>query len=374
MEKVNEIKNAIQQANNICLIPNNNEPESIVSALALFYTLKELNKNVNLIIDELPQKLNFLTPSIDFINTPKNFVISIPRSSADISQIYYEKNEHHLKIHLTIDKGRIKKENLAFYFEDAKPDLIITIGIQDFHQQLSERLNSFGFLLGSSILNIDNDFKNKKFGTINIVELGSLTEIILNAIRTIGWQISQNSANCLLSGLMIYYENFKSRKTSSDVFETAAELIKRGANNNQITENLYKTTDNEMNILGIIFQNMKTEDNTSLSLIENNQNIKNLREEDVRSLIDKLKTLGIKNNILVLWKNNISSIEGFFYSTTEDSIKKITEHYNIKSKNNLVWLSINNLDIYTVKEKIIALLKESKNNILEAQIAELKSS
>ena len=250
MEKANEIKNIIQEAKNICIIPNNNEPESISSALALFYTLRELSKNVNLIADELPQKLSFLTPSIDFINTPKNFVISIPRSSADVSQIYYEKNDDNLKIHLTIDKGQIKKENLSFYFEDAKPDLIITLGIQDFQKQLSDKLNPFGFLLGSSILNIDNNYQaNKKFGTINIIEPESIAEITSNIIEIAEGKINDHAATSLLTGLIIYYENFKSHKTSADVFNMAADLIKKGAKNREIMDNLYKSMDNEIKIL-----------------------------------------------------------------------------------------------------------------------------
>src|SRR3989344_3230838 len=103
----------------ICVIPSqNNEPESLSAALALFYTLKELGKNVNLIVEEFPEKLNFLVPPLDFISSPKNFVISIPRSLADISQIYYEKSEENLKIHLTVDRGQLKKDGVLFYFSD----------------------------------------------------------------------------------------------------------------------------------------------------------------------------------------------------------------------------------------------------------------
>ena len=94
MESLQEAKKCIAEANNICIIPSQtNEPESLTSALALFYTLKELHKNVNPIMEDLPEKLSFLTPSLDFISSPKNFVISIPRAQADVSQIYYEKNE-----------------------------------------------------------------------------------------------------------------------------------------------------------------------------------------------------------------------------------------------------------------------------------------
>jgi len=41
MESLQEAKKCIAEANNICIIPSQtNEPESLTSALALFYTLK----------------------------------------------------------------------------------------------------------------------------------------------------------------------------------------------------------------------------------------------------------------------------------------------------------------------------------------------
>src|SRR5579863_3886819 len=139
-----EIKNLITSAKNICVIPSQtNEPESLTSALALFYTLREMGKNVNLIMPSLPENLGFLTPSIDYISQPKNLVISVPRNVAEVSQVYYENSEEALKIHLTIEKGAIKKENISMYFSDAKPDAIITLGIKDFIKELESKLDSF---------------------------------------------------------------------------------------------------------------------------------------------------------------------------------------------------------------------------------------
>ena len=109
-----EVKNLISQAKNIYVIPAENSEEAVPCALALFYTLKHLNKNVNIVIDNFPEKLNFLVPSLDFISYPRNFVISIPASVAEVSQVYYEKSEENLKIHLTLDKGTIKKDNISF--------------------------------------------------------------------------------------------------------------------------------------------------------------------------------------------------------------------------------------------------------------------
>jgi hypothetical protein len=190
--EIQEIKQTVSEAKNICLIPENS-PEAITSTLALFYTLKELGKNVNLILDPssdgLPENLKFLSPSLDFVSYPKNFVIAIPNKIANVSQIFYEKNDESLKIHLTVENGNINKDNISLYFSEAKPDLIITLGIKDYAKELSGRLNTFGFLLDSPILNIDTSLdslekmqENKKFGKINVVEDRPLFEIIMRLI------------------------------------------------------------------------------------------------------------------------------------------------------------------------------------------------
>ena len=235
-----QAKQLIRESKNIYVIPaQTNEPESITGALALFYTLKELNKNVNLIIEELPEKFKFLVPSLDFISFPKNFVISIPQKIANISQIYYEKNEEALKVHLTLDKGHIKKADISFYFSEPRPDLIITLGIQDFKVQLLDRLDSFGFLMNSPILNIDNKQENKNFGKINLIKDYSFSEILITLIKLINEDlIKKETANCLLTGLIIYTDNFKNSKTTAEIFEIAGLLMKKGANIKEIIGNI----------------------------------------------------------------------------------------------------------------------------------------
>ena len=234
MENIIETKQIISDSKNIYLITSQ-APEAITSTLALFYTLKDLGKNVNLLIDILPENLKFLAPSLDFISYPKNFVISVPNSVANVSQIYYEKNDDGLKIHLTLENGNIKKDNISFYFAEAKPDLIITVGIKDYQKELAEKLNSFGFLLDSPIVDIDNSQDNKKFGKINLLGKNSLSEIISGLTEN----IKKEPAICLLAGLVIYTENFKSKLTA-EIFQTASDLMKKGADLQEIVKNIYK--------------------------------------------------------------------------------------------------------------------------------------
>jgi hypothetical protein len=230
-----ETKQLISNSKNVYLVPGQSH-EAVAATLALFYTLQAQGKNVNVVMDHLPQELQFLSPSLDFISYPKNFVISVPNRVADIAQVYYEKTDDALKIHLTIEKGQINKDSLSFYFAETKPDVIITVGVQDYQKELQEKLNSFGFLLDSPIVDIDNDLNNKKFGTMNVVEEKSLASIISSLIES-----GTPAANLsLFTSLILYTDNFK-KNLSADVFETAAMLMKRGLAVEEVTKNLKQT-------------------------------------------------------------------------------------------------------------------------------------
>ncbi|KKP31153.1 MAG: hypothetical protein A2312_03315 [Candidatus Staskawiczbacteria bacterium RIFOXYB2_FULL_32_9] len=245
MQDLSEVKKLIEEAKNIYLIPAQNHKEAIPTALALFYTLKQLDKNVNIIIENFPEKFKFLIPSSDFISYPRNFVISVPSSVAEVSQIYYEKSEENLKIHLTIDKGNIKKDNISFYYTDARPDLIISLGIKDFKQELEGKLNQFAFLMQSDILNIDSDVQlNKNFGKINLVEDNSLSKMILDLTESMTGDLprpKKEISTCLLAGLINYSDNLSNSKTDSKILETAGYLMKQGADREKIINELYPT-------------------------------------------------------------------------------------------------------------------------------------
>src|SRR3989338_8039616 len=199
MDALNEAKKLVSEAKNISVVSSETDGgEAVLCALSLFYTLRELNKNVNLLIGEFPEKFGFLIPSSDFIYQPKNLVISIPSAAADVSQVYYEKNADGLKIHLAVDRGNIKKDNVSFYFSEPKPDLVVALGIKNFHNYLQNKMDAFGYLLGSPVLNIDilpqttGGEENQKFGTVNLLENRSLSEMVLDIIKSINEGLIKN--------------------------------------------------------------------------------------------------------------------------------------------------------------------------------------
>ncbi len=258
-----EIKNLITNSQHIYIFPDENRKESICLALALFYTLNDLKKNVNLGLNDLPEKMNFLAPSLDYLSTPKNFVISLPKEKAEASQIRYEKDEKSLKIYLTISKGNIKKNDISFCLAEPKPDLIITIGFKDINGLKKPELLKENNFFETEIINIDNQESNEKFGKINLVENNRpLGEIVFNLIKSLDESlIKEKTAEALLAAIILSSDNFQNNVVSPEILEMAAFLIKKGANRKTIIKNLFPSAEIEtgFNLPKENFQKLLTE-------------------------------------------------------------------------------------------------------------------
>lgn len=224
------------ESQNIWIFPSKNLPDSIPSSLALFYTLKKLSKNVNLFLEDFPKNIKFLVPSLDFIDYPSEFTISIKNSDKDISQLCYERNENDLKLFFKLKKGIIKKKNVSFDWTWKKPDLIVTIGMTKLDEigKLPEKIQKV------PILNIDTQNGNKNFGSINLVDQNStITEITTQLIESIDENLfEENINNCLLTGLILVSENFSKSENLPQVFERVAFLMKKGGSWQKIVKTL----------------------------------------------------------------------------------------------------------------------------------------
>lgn len=232
MQDLKEVKSLIESAKSIHIIPTETGEEGVACALALFYTLKELKKNVNLSVKEIPERLSVLAPSLDYISHPKDFIISIPKNRADISEVGYEKNNDSFKIYLKTEKGNIKKSDVSFYFAEIKPDLIITIGIKSASEIKDLDLSH------SAILNINNQKESENFGRINLIELERpLSALMFDIIKSIDEKlINKKVATSLLAALMVNQNNSPTAQT----INTSTDLLNRGAEGKEILENIYK--------------------------------------------------------------------------------------------------------------------------------------
>ncbi len=227
-----ETKKLIEKANSIGIIASNEKLESFPVSLSLFYSLKKINKNVNLLTEEIPKKFRFLVPSTDFISSSKNFIISVKNpGKSEISEVFYEKKEDCLNFYIKTKRGSLKKNNISFKVLPEKNDLLIFVGV--------DKISKDNIPEGTSVININNLKESLDNNFTNILEEGSsLSEITSSFFKKSELEIDKKVANCLLSGLIYYYDNFQKTTDSSSAFKLAAELKEKGALHQKIVKYL----------------------------------------------------------------------------------------------------------------------------------------
>ena len=144
------------------------------------------------------------------------------------------------------------------------------------------------------------------------------------------------------------------KAAATDALKTAARLMEQGANYHHITENLYKTTPQQMEFLTEIFKNVKNEQGSYVAQLQSQQFF-DFGEVEASLAMEKINGLGLQNNLLVLWKSHASPamIKGFFSSKNVAALHKI----NGKMKQGWVFLEFPGSNIEIVKDKLLTLIQ-----------------
>lgn len=121
--------------------------------------------------------------------------------------------------------------------------------------KIKETLDNKKF--SSGIVNIDHHITNNKYGTINIIidMASSSSEVIYLIFKALKYEISVNTATCLLTGILTDTGNFTNGGTTQQSIESASELLKIGANINQIlSANIFNKTVDMLKLWGEVLK------------------------------------------------------------------------------------------------------------------------
>lgn len=93
----------------------------------------------------------------------------------------------------------------------------------------------------ANMLDIDHHLGNSHFGAFNYVletECSTGT-VLMHLLRALGTDIDRDIATCILTTIMTDTGGFMHSNTTSDVLDLSAELMRRGADKEQITEEIF---------------------------------------------------------------------------------------------------------------------------------------
>ncbi len=271
---MNNIKNAINQAQNILLIfHQSHDGDSVGSNLAMYLYLLQIGKNVTLISGDDKIAQNYKTlPGIDQV---------------------IEKNI------FDIDLNRF--------------DLFITLDINRFDQV--SKIKSFVPPKHLKIINIDHHATNVKFGDINYIKKNSpaTCQILYDLLHSWQADITPDIAANLIAGI---YEDsmFKYQNTTYKTFRIVARLTKICPHfNRYIFDMENSNTPQNIKFMAIALSSIETVFNNQIAIsfvpydiIKNNNFSKNISDNtDINSILKSVIGWNIGINFFEYQPNNI---------------------------------------------------------------------
>lgn len=181
---IDNIKQEIAKAKDIVILTHESpDGDAVGSALAMYLTLKKLNKQVDVIIPEYSNVFSFLPGA---------------------NEIKKEGKKEPYELAISVDVSGIKRLNgFSKYFEDAKTKI-----------------------------QIDHHEANDMFADYNFVNPASpaCAQILILIIEKLGIEIDKEIGTCLLTGIITDTGGFKYEGVSAETFEFTSWLLTKGVN------------------------------------------------------------------------------------------------------------------------------------------------
>lgn len=193
---LDNIKEEILNSQNIVILTHEvPDGDAIGSSLAMYMGLKQIGKDVDVVIPKYSKTYTFL-PSANEIKT--------------------EGRMENYDLAIALDCGDIKRLNgFANYFENAKSKVVI-----------------------------DHHGTNTMFGDLNYVnpDAPACAQILIVMFEYFGFEITKDIATCIITGIITDTGGFAYSGVTAETFEFAASLLKRGVNVSDVYKRVLQTT------------------------------------------------------------------------------------------------------------------------------------
>ena len=192
---IDNIKEEIEKANDVVILTHEcPDGDAVGSALAMYLTLRKMNKQVDVIIPEYSNVFSFLPGA---------------------SEIKKEGKNEPYDLAISVDVTGIARLNgFAKYFENAKTKIQID------HHQVNDMFADYNF--------------------VNPASPACAQNLIL-IIEKLGVEIDKEIGTCLLTGIITDTGGFKYEGVSAETFEFTSWLLAKGVNVSDVYKRVLQT-------------------------------------------------------------------------------------------------------------------------------------
>lgn len=231
------LKDVVANSDRIAIaVGKNPTVDDMAGALALYLVFQKMGKNPSIASATQPLVEHSNLIGIDKV-TPQfeggsgDLTVAFPYREGEIEKVSYNIDNGFLNI--VVKAGRngltFQEQDIRYVRGGSAPSTLFIVG--------TPRLTDLGDLYNpeslkdAKIVNIDNKSDNQRFGDVVVVspEASSVSEVVAEAIFSLGVTLDQDTAQNLLNGVMQATGNLMDPRTSPQAFEVTGRLLKSGA-------------------------------------------------------------------------------------------------------------------------------------------------
>jgi len=366
-----QLKNQIDSAENVLILAAEKPSRDATAASwALAHLLKNLGKNpVVLQMGQSNDSFSFLAPPEKIekeIKGARDFVLSFDTTKNKIIDFRTENKIDKFEIYITPEKETVDPRDFSFIPAKFKYDLVIVLGCQNLDCLGKTKEKNSDLFFEVPVVNIDYSSSNENFGQINLIDMtaSSVSEILSELFKNF-WekQSGQHVAKCLLAGLVAATGNFQSRNTTPRTFLAASWLIEKGADQQKIVRNLFKTQSfSFMKLWGRVMARLQWNEKlkfawSTISLEDFVQS--RTKPEELPLVLEKVKdNFSAGKYFAILYSETLDRSIALVKNSDSEAMKNIQKKMGGEIKDNYLEMVFENKNILEAEKELLAKIKD----------------
>lgn len=365
-----QIRQQLEGAENILIcVGKNAGGDGLGAALGLTCFLKQLKKKVDIISPHTGLKKYTFMPGSALVGQKvqgaRDYVFALPVRKEDLHQLRYEVEDGKLKLFVTVKSGAIDTEKVNVESAKFHYDLIVSVGATDLENLNGVYDDNPEMFFEIPIINIDHRADNEHFGKINWVDLtvASTSEMVLKLIKY--WDatlLDEKIATNLLTGIIAETESFQNKRTTPQVFLTAAELVSLGADKENIVRYLYKTKSIAMlKLMGRMMSELKYNSNYKFAwsvLSKENTRLQPVTQEDLREATTEMFESSPEFEVLMILHHAYQSPECIINFSDKIDGETLSRKVQGHMEDRQIFFTLENLDLVEAEKVALGKLKD----------------
>jgi nanoRNase/pAp phosphatase (c-di-AMP/oligoRNAs hydrolase) len=364
-----QLKNQIDSAESILILTAEKPSlDARAASWALAHLLKGLGKNPTVL--ERPTENNLLS----FLAEPekreteikgaRDFVLSFDTTRNKIIDFRTENKIDRFEVYITTERDTIDPRDFSFIPAKFKYDLVIVLDCQNFDGLGELHAKNSDLFFEVPVVNLDNSSSNENFGQVNVIDItaSSISEMLSEIFKEFwGKQTSREVSQSLLAGVVSATGNFQSRATTPQTFLAASWLIEKGADQQEIVRNIFKTQSfSFMKLWGRAMARLQWDEKTkiawsTLSLEDFVQS--RTKPEELPLVLEKIKdNFSAGKYFAILYPEALGRSLALVKNSDTESLKKVQKNLGGELKSNYLEIVFENKNILEAEKELLGKL------------------